>query len=137
MQQMRRHFFSGRRAVFVLDKIAKGRITFVVNRSLQADRSARNLQQVFDFVGRGFHAQSKLLNRGVAAQFLNQLKLNAAHPVELVAHMHRHTDRTALVGHSAADGLTNPPRGIGAEFVPALVFKFVGSANQADVALLD
>src|SRR5512134_3526998 len=51
--------------------------------------------------------------------------------------MHGHTDRASLVGNSTRHSLTDPPCGIGREFVPTPVIELLGCADQADVALLD
>src|SRR5450830_11590 len=51
--------------------------------------------------------------------------------------MHRHTNRAALVGNRAGDSLANPPGGVSTELVAALVLKFLGCADEADVAFLN
>jgi len=63
--------------------------------------------------------------------------LDAQEFVNLVSHMHRHANGAPLIGNRAGDCLADPPGGIGAEFVPALIFKFFGGADQADIAFLD
>jgi hypothetical protein len=51
--------------------------------------------------------------------------------------VHREADGARLVGNGAADGLANPPRGIGGKFVAATVLKLVHRLHEADVALLN
>ena len=42
-----------------------------------------------------------------------------------------------LVGNGASDGLTNPPGGVGGEFVAAAPVEFIHAAHQTDVAFLN
>ena len=51
--------------------------------------------------------------------------------------MHRDADGAGLVGDGAGDGLTDPPGGVGGEFVAAAVLELVDGLHEADVALLD
>ena len=51
--------------------------------------------------------------------------------------MHGNTDGTGLVGDSARDGLTDPPRGIRGELEALLVVELLDGADQTEVALLD
>src|SRR5260221_9473273 len=46
---------------------------------------------------------------------LAHLQGNPAHLGDLVHQMHRQTDRLALIGQRALDGLLDPPRGVRAE----------------------
>ena len=51
--------------------------------------------------------------------------------------MDRDADRAGLIGDGAADGLANPPGGVGGKFVPLFVLELVHRLHQTDVALLD
>jgi hypothetical protein len=51
--------------------------------------------------------------------------------------VHRNSDGPGLVGNGPGDGLTDPPGGVGAEFVPPAVFELVHRLHQPDVALLN
>src|SRR5690606_8028782 len=57
--------------------------------------------------------------------------------IDLISHVNRNTNRTALIGDGSGDRLSDPPGGVGAEFVPALVFEFLGRTNETDIAFLD
>ena len=70
LEQMRCHFFRWSRAVGVFHKIAKGRITFVINGGFQAHRTARDFQQVLHLFRRGFHTDCQFFNLGITSQFL-------------------------------------------------------------------
>lgn len=63
--------------------------------------------------------------------------LDAQEFVDLVAHVNRHADGASLVGDGAGDGLADPPRCVGGEFMSAAVVKLLRGADQADVAFLD
>src|SRR5688500_5679973 len=51
--------------------------------------------------------------------------------------MHRDPDRTGLVGDRTSDGLTDPPRRIGREFIPTTPFELIDRLHQADIPFLD
>ena len=51
--------------------------------------------------------------------------------------MHGNTDGTGLVGNSARNGLTDPPRGVRGELKALLVVELLDGADQTEVALLD
>jgi hypothetical protein len=51
--------------------------------------------------------------------------------------VHRDADGAGLIGDGAGDGLADPPRGVRAELVAALVLELLDRLHQADVALLD
>src|SRR5262249_224035 len=52
-------------------------------------------------------------------------------------HMYWNADCPCLIGNRAGNRLTNPPGGIGAEFVAALVLELIDSLHQANIAFLD
>ncbi len=51
--------------------------------------------------------------------------------------MHREPDCAALIGHTAGDGLPNPPGGIGGELESLGVVELLHCPDQAQIALLD
>ena len=51
--------------------------------------------------------------------------------------MHGNTDGTGLVGDSARNGLTDPPRGVRGELKALLVVELLDGADQTEVALLN
>ena len=51
--------------------------------------------------------------------------------------MHGNTDGTSLVGDSARNGLTDPPRGVRGELEALLVVELLDGADQTEVALLN
>ena len=68
---------------------------------------------------------------------MNHLARDAVELVNRLDHVHRNTDRARLVGDRTSDGLTDPPGGIGREFIAAAVFEFIYGLHEADVAFLN
>ena len=52
-------------------------------------------------------------------------------------HVDRDADGSALVGDGACDALADPPGGVGAELIAALVIEFIHGAHQSDVSFLN
>src|SRR4029079_18261704 len=86
---------------------------------------------------RELHLLRDLLRSGLAANLLNQVAAGAGQLVDRLDHVHRDADGARLIGDGPGDGLTDPPRGVGAELVAALVLELVHRLHQADVPLLD
>ena len=96
-------------------------------RRLQLDNLlGGNVQFSADFFGRRF-----------APQFLFQLRRRAADVEQLVRGVNRDADRLGLVGERAADGLLNPPGGVGGKLRALVGIEFFDRAHQADVAFVD
>ena len=51
--------------------------------------------------------------------------------------MHRHADRTTLVGNRTRHRLAYPPRRVSRELEAALILEFLDRAHQAPIAFLD
>ena len=51
--------------------------------------------------------------------------------------MHGDADRPRLVSEGAADGLPDPPRGVGRELIALVVVELLDRADQPHVAFLD
>ena len=123
--------------VGVLDKVAQVGVFVVANGCLHGDRFFGDFQYLADFVLGHFHSFAEFFRRGFAAHFLQHLPGDTIEFVDGFNHMHRNTDGARLVGDGSGDGLTDPPGGIGREFVAAAVFKLVHRLHQADVAFLN
>src|SRR5690554_5067150 len=126
-----------RQGLDIFDEIAQMAVFIVANRGFHGDRLFGDLQYLADLVFRHFHALAKLFRRGLAAHFLQHLTRDAVELVDGLNHMHRNPDGAGLVRNRAGDGLTNPPGGVGREFVATTVLKLVHRLHQADVAFLD
>ena len=68
---------------------------------------------------------------------LHQLPRGANQLVDDFDHVYRQPDGARLIGNRPADGLANPPRGIGGKLVAAPVLELVHRLHQADVAFLN
>ncbi|CKT17192.1 Uncharacterised protein [Mycobacterium tuberculosis] len=69
-------------------------------------------QQVVDLVDWNAGFGGELLIGGFATQMLVHLPLDPRQLVDLLNQVYGQADGAALVGHSAGDGLADPPRGI-------------------------
>ena len=78
-----------------------------------------------------------LFRRRLAPQLLLQLPHGARHAVDRLDHVHRDANGARLVGDGPADGLANPPGGIGAELEALAIVELFHGAQQAQVAFLD
>ena len=121
----------------VLDEVAQLGILFLADRGLERHGLLRNLLDLADAVGAHIHLGTDLLGGRVATQVLEELALHADELVDGLDHVHGDTDGTGLVGNSACNGLTNPPRGVRGELEALLIVELLDGANQTEVALLD
>ena len=121
----------------VLDEVAQLGILFLADGGLERHGLLRDLLDLADAVGAHVHLGTDLLGGRVATQVLKELALHADKLVDGLNHMHRNTDGTGLVGDSARDGLTDPPRGVRGELEALLVVELLDGANQTEVALLN
>ena len=121
----------------VLDKVAQLGILFLADRSLERHGLLRDLLDLADAVGTHVHLGTDLLGGRVATQILEELALHADKLVDGLDHVYGNTDGTGLVGDSARDGLTDPPRGVRGELEALLVVELLDGADQTEVALLD
>ena len=124
--------------LLVFDEVTKFGVAFAFadfglhgNRLLgKAQNGVHALDGQMDFLGDFFR-------RRVTSQLLQQLLMHAHELVDRLDHMHRDADGARLIGDAAGDGLANPPGGVGAELVAALVLKLFHRAHEAHVAFLD
>ena len=121
----------------VLDKVAQLGILFLADGGLERHGLLRDLLDLADAVGTHVHLGTDLLGGRVATQVLEKLTLHADELVDGLDHVHGNTDGTGLVGDSARDGLTDPPRGVRGELKALLVVELLDGADQTEVALLN
>ena len=89
-----------------------------------------------DLLGGEAALDGDLLDGGFAAQRAGQSRGGTRHLGNGLDHVHRHPDGAALVGDGAADGLADPPSGVGGELEALAVLELLDGADQAEVALL-
>src|SRR5437868_7955013 len=121
----------------ILDEVAQMRIFLFAYWRFEGDGLLRDLQDLADLGDRNIHALGDFFRRRFASQYLHQLPRGADQLVDRFDHVHRNTNRTRLISNCTSNGLPNPPRGVGGEFVATAVLELVHSLHQADVALLD
>jgi hypothetical protein len=113
------------------------RVLLLADGGLEGDGLLGDLQDLADLVEGQLHLLGDLLGRRLAAELLHEVARGADELVDRLDHVHRDADGARLIGDGAGDGLTDPPRRVGAELVPAAVLELVHRLHQADVALLD
>ena len=99
--------------------------------------SCETFMDLAHLLGADAHDLADLVRRGLAAQVLEQLALDAHELVDRLDHVHGDADGARLVGDGARDGLADPPRGVRRELVALRVVELLHRADQAEVALLD
>ena len=62
---------------------------------------------------------------------------NALNLVNELNDVHRNVNGARVLGNGAADGLTNPPGGIGTETEAPFVVKFLRGSHKANISFLD
>src|SRR5690606_6431253 len=127
----------GAHEALVLDEVAQVAVLFLADRRLERDGLLGDLEDLADLLERELHLLRDLLRGGLAADLLHQVAAGADELVDGLDHVDRDADGPRLVGDRAGDGLTDPPRRVGAELVAALVLELVHGLHEADVALLD
>jgi hypothetical protein len=118
-------------------QVAEVAVLAVAHRAVEADRVAAHRRHATRLVHRRAGPGGDLLDRRLAAVFLEQLTGHVPHAAHRLHHVHRDADRAALVGHRAGDRLPDPPGGVGAELEAAAVFELVDRPHQAGIAFLD
>src|SRR5271154_5458631 len=121
----------------IFNEVAKMRIFFLADRRFKRDGLLGDLEDLADLRYRNIHTLGNLFRGWLAAKLLHELTAGADELVDGLDHVHRDTDGAGLVRDGAGDGLTDPPGGIGREFVTATVLELVDGLHEADVALLN
>ena len=75
--------------------------------------------------------------RRLAVELLGEHATGALDAAHLLGDVHRQSDRAALVGERAGDGLANPPGGVRRKLVAHRAVELLDGADEAEVALLD
>src|SRR5215510_2501348 len=107
------------------------------DRGLQRNRFARDFQYLPHFVERKIHAFGNFFRRRFASEFLDQMTGGSDQLIDRLDHMHGNTDCPSLIGDRTGNGLADPPCGIGAELVAALVFELINGLHETDITFLD
>src|SRR3954463_14834612 len=107
------------------------------DRRFQRDRLLRDLHDLAYLLRCDLHATADLFRGRLTAVFLHQAPADSDELVNRLDHVHRDADGAGLVGNSTRDGLTDPPRSVGAELEAFAVVELLDRTDQTDVAFLD
>src|SRR5215813_12299180 len=112
-------------------------VLFLTDRGLKRNWLTSDFQNLPHFIERQIHALGNFLRRRFAPKFLDQMARGSNQLIDRLYHMYWNADCTCLIGNRAGNRLTNPPGGIGTEFVAALVLELIDGLHQANIAFLD
>ena len=131
-------FLRGIHGLRIGQKVDQGSVLpFLPDGDVQRDGAGGNLAQFGDPFGFHLELVGELHIGGLAAEFVTEGGADAAETLDFVDEVDRETDRLALVGQGPADGLLDPPAGVGAELHPTAGLEAVHGLHQAEVALGD
>src|SRR5437867_12363587 len=94
--------------VVVLDEVAELGVV-VAHVLVDRDGLRQNAERLPYLVGRHLRGKGDLVDGRLAAELLEELRLDLAHPVERLDHVDRDPDGPGLVGDGAGDRLPDPP----------------------------
>ena len=127
----------GIRLAVVFDKAAQFAVVVLAYGMLKAQWAPGYSQHPLHLARFALHHLGDFFHRGLAAGLLLEIAGDAIELPDTVGHMHRHADRAPLIGDGARDRLPDPPGGVGAETVAAVIIEFLHRFHQAEVAFLD
>src|SRR5215467_16290034 len=107
------------------------------DRSFERNRLPRNLEDLPHLIERQVHPLRDFFRGRFTPEFLYEMSRGPDELIDCLYHVHRNTDRPGLIGDRSSNGLPNPPRGVRAELIPALVLELIHGLHQADVSLLN
>src|SRR5208282_268759 len=117
---------------FVLDKVAEMAVFLFAYRRLKADRLLCDLEHLADLVDRKLHFFGDFFGHRFASEFLHQVARGPDELVDGLDHVDRYPNGPRLVGDGSGDRLPNPPGGVSAEFISALIFELIHRLHQPD-----
>src|SRR6516225_2790953 len=112
-------------------------VALFADRCFERERFLGDLQRLAYLIERHMELLGKLLRRRLAAYLVEHLPAGAYDLVDDLNHVNGHTDGARLIRERAADGLSNPPSGVGRKLEATSIFELVDGLHQADVAFLD
>ena len=128
---------NGDTALVILDKVAQIGVPVAAKRLGQRHGPADVAEDLRDF--RFLHPQvdCQLGDGGTAPELAFEAAAGLAHPVQEVAGVDREAHRAPAVGDAPADGLADPPGGVGRELESLPPVELLDRVDQPEVALLD
>src|SRR5215469_1042347 len=112
-------------------------VPLFADRCFERERLLSDLQRLAYLFERHMELLGKLLRRRLAAYLVEHLPTRTHDLVDHLNHVNGYTNGARLIRERPADRLSNPPGGVGREFVATSIFELVDGLHQADVALLD
>src|SRR5713101_877271 len=131
-----RHEHIGLRCLGILQDILERRAV-VRDGMLQLGYRLDRDQELFDGFRRPAQGCTEFLGTRHVAMALPQLGRCSTQLTLTLNHVTRQPDCTVLLAQSTADGLANPPVGIGVKFHPATRLKLVYCPHQPQIPFLD
>src|SRR6516164_3095986 len=107
------------------------------NRCLERERLLGDLQRLAYLFERHMELLGKLFRRRLTTDLVQHLPTRTHDLVDDLDHVNGYADGARLIRERSADRLSNPPRGVGREFVATSIFELVDGLHQSDVAFLD
>ena len=112
-------------------------LTILPDGHIEGDGAGGNFAELGDPFGFHLKFVGQFGIGRLAAQFVAEGGADPAQALNLVDEVNREADGLALVGESPADGLFDPPAGVGTELHPTARLEAVHRLHQAEVALGD
>ena len=119
------------------DEVAEDGVLTVADRGVEARRRTRCGPDFEHLLHGERRLVGDLLERRLAPELRPQLSIGAVDLLEPLDDVHRHADRSRLVGQGSRNRLANPPRRIGGELEAAAPVELLDRANQSERPFLD
>src|SRR5687768_10607029 len=97
----------------------------------------RDGERALDLLARHVELFGDLLDRGLAAELLEEVRAAASYPVESAGAVERHPHDAALLGQRLEDRLADPPHGVADELDALRLVELMGRPDQTEVSLVD
>ena len=107
---------------------------FRTERGVERDGAQGDLSEFGHPMGIRLQFIGQLSIGGLAAEFGSEGGADSAQALDFIDKMNGKTNGFALVSEGTADGLFNPPAGVGAELNPAAGFEAIDRLHQSEIA---
>src|SRR3954463_351954 len=118
-------------------QVSESRLRTVADRLVEAGDDIGQRPDVGDFLGLQLDCLGQLLDRGLAAQTDREITLGASDLALALTDVRRKPDRTAGVGQTALDRLSDPERCVSRELEALAPVELLGGTDEPHDPLLD
>src|SRR3954454_21762210 len=118
-------------------QVSEGRLRAIADRLVEARDDVGQRPDVCDLLGLQLDRFGQLLDRGLAAQTDREITLGASNLALALTDVRRKPDRTAGVGQTALDRLTDPERCVSRELEALAPVELLGGTDEPHDPLLD